>query len=311
MSQYGKLLAQHLATELGKSVKDVTAALDNFTFAEKPETGSKTASNKQPEIAKKAIPEPKAAKDTKVAKTAPAKGKDVEEAHTCVRIKKGQTEKCGKPAKRSIESNGKLHYYCGAEKSGCYATELNAHAKKELDNEAGKKAPSKAAGGKAPKVKTGNGADRKAAADVKSESLLKKIIPKKKFVSKSIETKSHGKVYYDIDTRYLFDKLTYEVYGVLGKDNDTIEKLSDDNVRQLEASGHTIRSRSATDSKAKEPKAKPDTEEAETGDAEIADNDADETIEAEEEDKLSSDEEMSSDDESEKECVITSDNSEE
>ena len=82
MSQYGKLLAQHLANDLGKSVKEVTASLDKFTLS-----GSTTAkdnkdknknnnNDKEPEIAKKTIPAPKAATVTKDTKVSKPKGKD-------------------------------------------------------------------------------------------------------------------------------------------------------------------------------------------------------------------------------------------
>ena len=46
-----------------------------------------------------------------------------------------------------------------------------------------------------------------------------------------IKTKSHGVVFDDIETWVLFNRQTEKTYGVLGKDNDTILPLDDDNLR--------------------------------------------------------------------------------
>lgn len=232
MSNYGKLLATHLAQELGSSIDEVTKALDSFSISSPVKsTGKKTTASKE---SKSDTP-----KETK------AKKKTEGDVHTCCRIKKGQKEPCGKPAKKSIQDGDNELFYCGADKSGCYVMALKEHAKKDMAMEAGKKAPKASTATtvskSASKPKISNAKERKSEANAKTQSLIAKVIQKKELTGKKINTKSHGPLYIDHETRFLIDPESKEVYGHLANDNDTIEKLTDMQIRQIEASGHHIK----------------------------------------------------------------------
>lgn len=233
MSNYGKLLAQHLANELGSSVEEVTNALDSFKISEPVENTKKTTS----ESKKKTDVKPESKKETKKGASS--------DSHTCCRIKRGQKEPCGKAAKKSIQDGDKEFFYCGGEKTGCYTMALKEAAKKDMSEESVKKTSksTKAAskGTTASKPKLTNTKEKKIESTTKTQSLLNKVVPKKSMTVKKIQTKSHGELYFEPDTRFLVDSLTKEVYGHLGDNNDTIEKLTDAQVRQIEASGHIVK----------------------------------------------------------------------
>lgn len=227
MSNYGKLLAEHLSNELNVDVDDVITALDKFTIG-----SSKAASSKTSKAT------------TSKAPVKPSETKEGE--HTCCRIKRGQTEPCGNIAKRSIGDK----WYC--DKSRCYAAVIKAESEKELLQEAGKptkkaRATVSSAPSSKAKVKVGKAEDRKAVADSESVNLIDKVNPKKKLIVKKYVTKSMGTVWYDPESRYLVDRDAKEIYGILGKDNDSIVdlELDDDQVRFIEASGFFIRAKKA------------------------------------------------------------------
>lgn len=228
MSNYGKLLAEHLSTELNVDVDAVITALDKFTIG---------ASKKE---SKSSAPSKASKKEEK----SNAKRDEEDDEHKCCRIKRGQTEPCGNPAKKSIGDK----WYC--DKSRCYATVLKAEAEKELNQEAGKPSKkSKSVASRAPsvgtKIKAGKAVDRKAVADNETASLINKVNPKKQLIVKKYVTKSMGTVFYDPENRYLVDYNTKEIYGILGKDNDSIVELEldDEQVRFIEASGFFIRAK--------------------------------------------------------------------
>lgn len=255
MASFGKLLATHLASELEVSVKDVTTALENFGLDEHALSSDESPEPQRKPIKKKNVPP---TKDRPVVdKPKESKSSDSElskEVYPCERVKRGQPDSCGKNSRRFVEGkDGSKHWYCGGEKSGCYPIALKATSEKSLESSSTKK-PTKGGQKESSSKKPTTNVGRKALADERSESLLRKVTQTKKLHAVSIRTESHGKLYYDKKTRILFDNQTQEAYGVLAEDKDTINPLDDENIRWLEANGYLIR---PTTTKSKPPSKKP------------------------------------------------------
>lgn len=216
MAAFGNALAQHMADKLNVDIDDVIGAFDSFVSGDAPK-----------------------------AKVAPAKSKAAPKAKTsaatsgstCERYKRGQTDPCGKAAKRTVaDAEGVDHWYCGSDKSGCFSIMLKASSEKALSDSGTKKTT-----GATSKKKAMTNESRKEIANTKSESLLRKVTQTKKLSTMSIVTSSFGKIWYDKNTRVLFDKVTHEAYGILDESNEKILPLDDENIRWLEASNYTIR----------------------------------------------------------------------
>ncbi len=213
--------------------------------------------------------------------TKPAKPAAKEESHTCCRVKKGQTDQCGKPAKRSIDNK----WYCGADKSGCYAAQLAINAKQSITETVAKpKATGKSAAQKA------SSTDRKTASEKNVTNLLEKVIQQKKIQVASINTKSHGKVSMHRETRAVCDRDS-EFYGILADDNDTILPIDAKTRKFLEGNNYTIKPTEPMKLQEKyrgrdEQKAKSDEEEDDQEDEEIEqeNDDEDDVSDEEEED---------------------------
>lgn len=142
--------------------------------------------------------------------------KSVSNVHKCERIPRNKTTVCGKTAKKSIEIDGKLRWYCGTEKSGCYPSILSSIGKKEKDERVAKPVPSEAKSN-----------------DIKSKSLIHKIIKKEEI--HTIGMMVNGKkIFMNPDSRVLFNRERI-AYGMLDKDDKTILPISDENIRWLEA----------------------------------------------------------------------------
>ena len=164
-------------------------------------------------------------------------GKD-DEKHICSRLPRGKIAACGKNAKNRInEDDGTVNWYCGTENSGCYKSILLAQKKQT------KLASSKPKGmppaKKARRKYLATNARRKIDSDIKSRSLIHKIIKRQRLDISKIKVGDEI-LYIDHQSRVLFNRETEEAYGVLSKNNKTIESLSDENIRWLETSSIMI-----------------------------------------------------------------------
>jgi len=247
MSLFGAALADFLAETLNVSVSDATDSLNSFISND----GSEFINKKNPpksstqKIVKEPIKNTKPAAKTsnktsnnssvKVPVNKPA------EKHTCERIKRGQTDPCGKNATKSIGTGKQQKWFCGTDKGGCYQAELNAEAKKNIEKKA---VGSNATKNKAPQSKSKvnvskkTNEERKIISDNKSKSLVHDVIGKLNINKKTI----NGEVMYIERTkRLLFDYENKEFYGVLDDDNKTILPISDENVKWLEARNQYVR----------------------------------------------------------------------
>lgn len=208
---------EHVSSYLSVDTHDLKEAIDNYLVE----------TEEVEEVKKKPAPKakPKASPKSKV-------------GHTCERIPRGPNKDvCGKPAKNSVdEGDGKLHWYCGTEKSGCYKCILGQMSRQTKSTPPKATPKAKKAPGKKPTTLEG----KKKLADENTKELIKKTIKRQKLTLKkrSVGGKS---VYMDNQTRVLVDRATQEAYGKLAKDNETIKSLEDEDIRWLEASGISVR----------------------------------------------------------------------
>lgn len=142
------------------------------------------------------------------------------EEHKCERIPRGKSESCGKNARNSIEINGEVQWYCGTKDSGCYHSILSLNNKKEKNEKIKKSVPEKQA-------------NPQKAADIKTKSLVHKIMKTDKITIKSIMV-DDKKLYIDPKSRVLFHR-DGVAYAMLDKDDKTISNLVDDKIRWLES----------------------------------------------------------------------------
>lgn len=224
MSTFENRLADHISTELKVDVQDVLDAMNSFGTNEKKQTAP----------AKKKVPKYNETVKTSTKKTEPPKivSQKSAEPNTCERIKKGQTEECGKNAKRQLKVNGVTMWLCGADKSGCYAAAVKANVAKDIDIEVNEAKITKRNKNPVPKGTA-------AKADT-AKSLIHKITPED-MKTATVKT-SKGKLIYETTKRYLWDPVNNEFYGVLGDDNETITDLKSDDIKWIEAHNHIVRS---------------------------------------------------------------------
>ncbi len=234
-----------LADYLSVKVDDVETGVHEFFSTPLQVTSAKTPTPKGNTIAKKTPPSTASVKSDKVENK-----KD--ENHTCMHQKRDKSL-CGNNAKRSLKIDGKEQWFCGTEKSGCYAARLKTNAKKELadtaDTTVKNAVKGKAVEGKG-KAPTTN-AERKKASDNNAKSLLVKVIEQKEINCISKNTKSHGKLHMDKSTRALCDPKTSEWYGVLDEDNDTILPIDNKTMKWLEGNNCIIRQTGTNKTQAK------------------------------------------------------------
>lgn len=264
MSNFQTLLAQHIAKELDVSEKKVLKALDSFNVEnhvtttnikknKKDVTETKPTKKavekevpKTPEskITKKIVPSTKDAKllEKPVSSTEPPQ-KSSTQNHTCQRIKRGQKEPCGKPFKKTLEVNGEIKGFCGTEKTGCYAAEINQLSKKQLDKEKIDNGDSILVknGGITGNSKKQSNVEKSITSDDKTRNLLHNILKVKSMEPHSVDTKSNGKVYMVEHFRALCDPKDNEFYGILDEDGDTILPIHDEARRFLEGNNCIIR----------------------------------------------------------------------
>lgn len=156
-----------------------------------------------------------------------------DEKHLCERIKRGQSEPCGKNAKRSIENDdGELAWYCGGEKSGCYSIALKASKQTSLPPEAKKSTDTSP-------LKTNE--ERKKYSDLKSKELLKKVNKKEEIKLMKVHSDKYGDIYIHKTTKVVFDSKKEEAYGVYDMSEDQINEIDDENIRWLEANSVKVR----------------------------------------------------------------------
>jgi hypothetical protein len=204
------------------SPDDLKQLFDNF-FISKSESKKKNIEGNASSSVKKNISNEK--DDTKtfieknISKKEPVSKKSESTVHKCERIPRGKSEPCGKTAKKSIEVDGKLRWYCGTENAGCYHSILGSSNKKEK-NEKSIVLP------------------KKTSEDVKSQSLVHKFVKKESIFTRSVMVNGE-KTHIHPDTRVLFRR-NGKAYGVLDKDDKTILSINDENVRWLEASNIEI-----------------------------------------------------------------------
>jgi hypothetical protein len=256
MSLFGVALADHLAETLNVSVSDVTDSLNTFLSPNEieqiPNKNGKKANAKanRASTTTKKVPEKKeAVKNTKApTKTVEKKNKPAEK-HTCERIKRGQTDHCGKNATKSIGTGKQQKWFCGTEKAGCYSAELNAEAKKNTEKKAVDANVSKVMQKSGKNDNTKNGAkggdiskktneERKIVSDNKSKSLVHSILGNLNVNKKTINGKL---LYIERTKRILYDFENNEFYGILDKDNKTVLPIPDDIIKWIETHGQYVR----------------------------------------------------------------------
>jgi len=238
MSSFGSSLASHLAKKLNLPIEDITEALESFGGGTV--SGGSSSEKKASSTQKKSTIPPK--KQTTTIVPPPkkqAKNDDTKlaEKHTCERIKKGQSEKCGKNAMRCVDDGNKKHWYCGTEKAGCYLSELNIKAKKDSDKES-VSVNNKSTGSKKSSSAPKTNVDRKVLSDNKSKSLVQTVLKQLDVLPKTVNGK---KLHMEKTSRALIDPQTREFYGMLDEDNLTILPLDDKTIKFIESGGHTIR----------------------------------------------------------------------
>ena len=224
MSTFEDRLADHLSTELKVDVQDVLDAMNSFGINEKQSAPSKKKVPKSNEVVKTSTKKAEPPKIVSQKKNA--------EVHTCERIKKGQTDECGKNAKRELKVNGVMMWLCGADKSGCYAAAVKSNIAKDIEIEVNEAKITKGTKKPAPK-----GVSSKADA---AKSLINKITPED-MKTATVKT-SKGKLVYETTRRYLWDSSNNEFYGVLGDDNETIIDFKPEDIKWIEAHNHIVRS---------------------------------------------------------------------
>lgn len=271
MAFLGKALAQHLSDELDIDIDDITKALESFHIGDKEKNGKKSLTSSKVENGKKKLVTPKtetvnkkaASKsvtsapnkkaviqttlvpDKKVLSTTAKKTvstkKDAGDIHTCEHLKPKQKVICGKTARNFIEQeNGNKAWFCGTEKSGCYATELKAKTKKEMEITSVIKTNAKTT----PKPKgaqKGTNADRNLESEKRSKSLIDTVAYHRSFNVVSHKTADGKSVHIEKKLRALVDKTTDEFYGILDEDDKTILPLTKEVIRTIEGNGCHIR----------------------------------------------------------------------
>lgn len=164
------------------------------------------------------------------------------EKHYCARIKRGQTEPCSKLAKNCIGDK----WYCGTLKSGCYSImikdqALNKITKESLDSSSSPSSVSE----KDRLMKVARTSttlkDREESSNLKSKNLIKRINKTKEITAISTYNDQGDKIWYDRNTRILFDKNTFEAYGLLDDDGKTTLPLDKEAIKWLEANNYSIR----------------------------------------------------------------------
>lgn len=232
-------LLNHLSKELEIDVDDITQAFETFTIS--PSKGvTPKVKGKTVVTSKVTTTKPTTKPNTKVINKKVATV--AKKGHECERIKKGQTEPCGKNALRSINDDDGEHWYCGSEKSsGCYKSELNIRAALEAK-----------ANIKSDKTVTVKGKSQKApvknSADI-AKNLLKSISQAKTLNVINVHSETHGKLLMAKDSRALCEKdvmmsngeMGTEFYGILDEDDETILPLDKTTIRMLESNGQNIR----------------------------------------------------------------------
>lgn len=240
---------EHLAAELSCEVSDIEKAIASFGEAPpvpnpvKPDR--KKVPAKEKPLPAKGKPSASTSDEENNSQNGEIESDSDGEKHTCDRIPRGKTDACGKSAKNRFEGDdGTVNWYCGTEKSGCFKsillgqkrqTKLSVSKSKSGSNFS-KKDSVKAPPAKKPSTNTG----RKIASNAKTNSLLNKVSKRQTLDIKKIKV-GNKVLWVDIQSRVLFDRGTQEAYAVLAKDNKTIQPLSDENIRWLEASGISIR----------------------------------------------------------------------
>lgn len=239
---------EHLASELDCEVSEIENAISSFVLkSSNPKSKIKPVEPSRKKIPPKEKPSKPTSDDSDNDDS--DKSED-DKKHTCDRIPRGKSESCGKNAKNKLEEDGVVNWYCGTENSGCYKSILlgqkrqtKAGASKpkpppsKKDGPAKKDAPGKkeAPGKKAPPAKK-DAVSKKKESDVKAASLISKVAKNKALNIKKIKVKGEL-LWMDEKNRLLFNKDSNKAYGVLNKDGVTIEKLTKENIRFLEANG--------------------------------------------------------------------------
>jgi hypothetical protein len=238
MSLFTQTLVDHLAKELSVKDTDIYDALDSFCGVENAEKDSKkdisvkkSKGTSVSSITKIKIPENK---KTELKTTKKSSDKPEKDKHFCQRIKRGQTDECGKNATRSLQIRGKTMWLCGSEKSCCYFAELKNQASASVSEGQNKNLS---------KNKKNDSATKKVTKEPpkKPTSILETVLQQKRIDTISVQTKKHGKLNMEKNKRLLVDRHTKEFYGVLDEDGETIKELSKKDIAWIESTGHCVR----------------------------------------------------------------------
>lgn len=263
-------LADHLAEKLNIKKSKIVSVLNTFPSSSNNEGSSGDESEDE--------------KKTKIPKKVSKQKTNVSsEVHKCERVKRNQTEPCGKNARRSVvEADGEEHWYCGGEKSGCYPIALKQSTEEKVPE----------------KVKS------KEKDEPEKSSKAREIVKKMKSTGNKFSVRKHvsdkhGRIYLDLETKIIIDKTTQKATGKYDQKHDKILKLDEDDIRFLEANKILI-----------DPEALPETSETSSKDSKKSSQSNDESGD-ESEDELdlegSGDESDSSDSDSEESSDSDSD----
>ena len=225
MSLFIDSFANHLSNELNVELEDVTKAINKFGI------GNAKITEQIP-ITKQNLLDLNPVSKSTTSQISSSTGK---EKHPCCRVKRGQTDTCGKSSTKCIGDK----WYCGTLKSGCYSIMIKKAAENaisETSTQTSVKTKSKTTS----KLSSTN-AERKAVRDNISKQLIKKVTKQTEIRVVCIDTNDGTKLYYEKEHRILFDPKTDEAYGCLDDDNNTINELSDENIRWLESNNCSIR----------------------------------------------------------------------
>lgn len=270
---FSKDFIQYLAEELSCDPETVQTAILNYTSGKTPSSSKKekVSSSKKEEDDTLSFIKKNAGTSKKKESSVSSVSSSVS-SKKCQRIPRGKTEICGKAAKNKVEDNGEEKWYCGTEKSGCYSSVISALGKKEKNTRDKKSSPTVIAP-----------TPKKNPSEIKSQSLVHKIIQTEKITTKGIMVDGK-KLFMHPDTRILFNR-DKKAYGELSKDDKTILPISDKNIRWLEATNTFIE-----DQKKEEEEEETDVEE--DTDKDTGDEEEEEETDEDEEEETDEDEEI-------------------
>ncbi len=232
LSVFGDYFIKYTALKSSNTFEGVKTSFGNFSekssnipIAHKIEKVNKSVVKKTPSVKRTASLETKP-----VAKTQ----RVVKEKHTCCRLPRNSTEKCGKNAKNKVINDvGEEVWYCGTEKSGCYKiihAAMNRIKTKPIDVKI--PAPKKATSSAAPTLKSNKVVSKK-----NTVKLVNTVVKREGLNLRFMDIDGE-RIHYHPESRIAFYKETQEAYGLL--QDEKIVDFDDKALRFIEANNLTV-----------------------------------------------------------------------